>query len=122
MGDPYPLAGSGKENGSQVLRRVLRLWHSQLPNPVKAIQNSKLVLLFLDILEELKDLSPQEWNFRSLVQKHIENLLEQQRLYYWQRGNIKWPTLGDENTKFFHANATIKHNKNAIRALKNASG
>jgi hypothetical protein len=104
------------------LRRVLRLWHSQLSNPVKAIQNSKLVLLFLDILEELRDLSPQEWNFRSLVQKHIENLLEQQRLYCWQRGNIKWPTLGDENTKFFHANATIKHNKNAIRALKNASG
>jgi hypothetical protein len=48
--------------------------------------------------------------------------LEQQRLYWRQRGNIKWATLGGENTKFFHANATIKHNKNAIRALKNTSG
>jgi hypothetical protein len=47
---------------------------------VKAIQNSKLVLLFLDILEEFWDLSLQEWNFRSLVQQHIENLSEQQRL------------------------------------------
>jgi hypothetical protein len=30
--------------------------------------------------------------------------------------------LGDENTKFFHANATTKHSKNAIRALKTTSG
>jgi hypothetical protein len=30
--------------------------------------------------------------------------------------------LGDENTKFFHANATIKHNKNSIMVLKNRDG
>jgi hypothetical protein len=50
------------------LRRVLMLWHSQFRNMVKAIKNRKLVLLFLDILEEFRDLSLQEWNFRSLVQ------------------------------------------------------
>jgi hypothetical protein len=57
------------------LRRVLRLWHSQLPNMVKTIQNNKLVLLFLDILEEFRDISLQEWNFKGLVQQHIEHLL-----------------------------------------------
>jgi hypothetical protein len=35
---------------------------------------------------------------------------------------IKWATLGEENTKFFHANATIRHNKNAIMVLKNKDG
>jgi hypothetical protein len=89
---------------------------------VKTIQNSKMVLLFLDILEEFRNLSLQEWNFKSLVQQHIEHLLEQQRLYRKQRGNIKWATLDDENTKLFHVNATIKHIRNAIRTLKNARG
>jgi hypothetical protein len=30
--------------------------------------------------------------------------------------------LGDDNTKFFHDNATIKHNNNLIMVLKNANG
>jgi hypothetical protein len=37
-------------------------------------------------------------------------------------GEIKWAKLGDENTKFFHANATIKHSKNCIRALQDSNG
>jgi hypothetical protein len=30
--------------------------------------------------------------------------------------------LGDENTKFVHSNATIKHSKNLIMVLKNDDG
>jgi hypothetical protein len=30
--------------------------------------------------------------------------------------------LGDENTKFFHANATIRHNKNLMMCLRDESG
>jgi hypothetical protein len=30
--------------------------------------------------------------------------------------------LGDDNTKFVHDNATIKHNNNLIMVLKNANG
>jgi hypothetical protein len=39
-----------------------------------------------------------------------------------QRGRIKWATLGDENTKFFHTTATIRHNKNSIMVLKDGNG
>jgi hypothetical protein len=70
----------------------------------------------LDILEEFRDLSVEEWNFRALVHENLSKLLENQMIYWMQRGRIKWVTLSDENTKFFHANATIQHNKNSINA------
>jgi hypothetical protein len=85
---------------------------------VATITSNKLVLQFLDILEEFRDLSLEEWNFRALVHKKLKKLLENQRIYWMQRGGIKWVTLGDENTKFFYANATIRHNKNSIMSLK----
>jgi hypothetical protein len=33
------------------------------------------------------------------------------------KGKIKWATLGDESTKFFHSTATIRKNKNGIGSL-----
>jgi hypothetical protein len=39
-----------------------------------------------------------------------------------QRGRIKWATIVDENTKFFHSTATIKYNKNNIMILKDKDG
>jgi hypothetical protein len=80
------------------------------------------MLHFLDALEEFRDLSLKEWNFRVLVRDHLERLLEEERIYWKQRSNIKWATLGDENTKFFHANATAMHNMNAIRVLNEVVG
>jgi hypothetical protein len=73
-------------------------------------------------MEEFRDLNLEEWNFRKLVQEHLENLLEKQRIYWKQRGQIKWAALGEENTKFFHANASIKNNKNSIMSLKDSDG
>jgi hypothetical protein len=37
------------------LRRVLRVWHSKLSNLAATITSNKLVLQFLDILEEFRD-------------------------------------------------------------------
>jgi hypothetical protein len=78
-----------------------------------------MMISFLDTLEAFRDLALEEWNFRKLVQ---ENLLEQQRVYWKRRGQIKWATLGEEDTKFFHANATIRHNKNSVMPLKDKDG
>jgi hypothetical protein len=104
------------------LRRVLKMWHSQIPNLNSNIVNNKLMLSFLDVLEETRYLSLQEWNFRLLVQQNLDKLLEQQRVYWKQRGNIKWAKLGDENTKFYHDNTTIRHNKSTIKSLKDQNG
>lgn len=71
------------------LRRVLKAWKNQLPNLAKGIQNCKEVILFLDNLEEIRDLAVHEWNFRTLVVDHLHNLLNQQRIYWKQRETIK---------------------------------
>jgi hypothetical protein len=76
----------------------------------------------LDNLEEFRELSLKEWNFRQLIHEHLFGLLEQQRVYWMQRGRMKWVTLGDENTNFFHANATIKHKKNSVMTLEDGNG
>lgn len=43
-------------------------------------------------------------------------------MFWHQRGRIKWATLGDENIKFFHANATIRHTKITIMSLEDPNG
>jgi hypothetical protein len=103
------------------LRQTLRKWKQQLSNLAKTIDNNKSIIMLLDNMEEFRDLSL-EWNFRKIVNEHLEGLLEQQRIYWKQRGRIKWATLGDENTKKFHANASIRHNKNSIMMLKDSEG
>jgi hypothetical protein len=50
------------------------------------------------------------------------SLLKQQKIYWKHRGQIKWATLGDASTKFFHANATIKFRRNLITCLEDNAG
>jgi hypothetical protein len=83
------------------LRIILRQWHAQLSNLNKSIENNKMVISFLDTLEEFIGLSLEEWNFQKLIHENLEKLLAQQREYWKQRGRIKWATHGDENTIFF---------------------
>jgi hypothetical protein len=59
------------------LRRVLKVWHAQLSNINVTIQNNKVMLFRLDAMEEFRDLSLKEWNFRNVVRENIEKLLKQ---------------------------------------------
>jgi exonuclease III/regulator of replication initiation timing len=106
----------------KTLMKVLRQWQQQLSNLTRTIEHIKTVILFLDTLEEFRNLALEEWNFRKILQEHLTNLPEQQRVYWMQRGRIKWATPGDENTKFFHSTASIRHNKNSIMMLKDRDG
>jgi hypothetical protein len=49
-------------------------------------------------------------------------LLEWQRAYWKERGSIRWVTSGDAKTKFFYANATIRHRQNTILSLQADDG
>jgi hypothetical protein len=67
------------------LRRVLKAWQSQLSNLKGNIANVKSVLILLGILEEYRDLTVHEWNFRIVLQDKYSSLLHQQQIY-WKQG------------------------------------
>lgn len=63
------------------LRRVLKAWHSQLSGLKTMIENVKLIPSFLGMLEECRDPSVPEWNFRDLLVDKLVSLLKQQKIY-----------------------------------------
>jgi hypothetical protein len=92
-------------------RKALKDWQRSLPRIDKTIRDIKLLIEFLDNIEEHRDLSLEEWNFRELMQIKVADLLHIQKNYRKQRASIKWITSGDICSRFFHAHATIKHRK-----------
>ena len=60
------------------LRRALKIWKHSLSNLKASISKVKLVLFFLTLIEEFRDLTIYEWNFKDLLQQKIQSLLQQQ--------------------------------------------
>lgn len=104
------------------LRKVLREWQSSMRNLKTSIANIRLIILFLETVADLRDLSLAEWNFKQIIEEHPLILLERQRVYCKQRGNVKWVQLGDAGTHFFHTNATLRHRNKLINELENRQG
>jgi hypothetical protein len=102
--------------------KVLHGWQKSLPNLAKLITKVEMIIQLMDFIEESRDLTIQEWNFKDTLVHHLHDLLSKQRTYWKQRGQIKWATLGDAGTNFFHANATIKHHYNHILSLVGVNG
>jgi hypothetical protein len=50
------------------LRCVLRKWQ-QHSNLAQVIDHNKAVIFFMDVIEEFRDLSLEEWNFRKIIQR-----------------------------------------------------
>ena len=71
----------------------------------------------MEIIEECRDLTVMEWNFKETLKEKLSHLLEQQRVYWKQRGKVRWVKDGDAGTKLFHANATLRHRGNLINEL-----
>lgn len=63
------------------LRRVLKAWQANLSSLKTNISNVKLILALLEVSEEFRDLSLQEWNFKDILCRKLNSLLEQQRIY-----------------------------------------
>jgi len=55
------------------LRRVIKSWQSQLSNLKSNIANVKLILSFRGLIEEFRDLTLLEWNFKALLEKKINH-------------------------------------------------
>jgi hypothetical protein len=52
----------------------------------------------------------------------METLLEQEELIWRQRSKAIWLKEGDRNTKFFHASAKQRHQKNHLEKIKDEEG
>lgn len=94
----------------------------QLSSLAVIITKTKLLIAMLDIMEEYKDLTIQEWNFRDALQTHLGALLHWQKIYWKQRSNIKWVKFGDHATEFFNARVSINNRINAITCLEGIDG
>lgn len=104
------------------LRKILRSWQQKLSNLKKNLENVKTMLSLLEIIEEHRDLTVMEWNFRETLIDKLNQLLDQQKVYWKQRSKIKWIKEGDAGTKLFHTHATIKHKNNLIAQLQKSNG
>ena len=104
------------------MRYELKRWGRSLSSIKLLIEKCNWVILLLDQLEELRQLSVPEFNFRNIVKTHLKKLLRQQSDYWRQRCTIRWVKLGGENTKFFHAKATERYRCNAITSILDENG
>jgi hypothetical protein len=68
------------------LRRSLKIWKHSLSNLRSTIANVKLILSLMTLIEEFRDLSVCEWNFKVILQEKLQSLLRQQKTYWKQSG------------------------------------
>jgi hypothetical protein len=106
----------------KITRKALKDWQISLPKIDKTVSDNKLLFEFIDNIEEHRDLSIEEWNFRDIMQNKVAELLNIQKIYWKQRASIKWITEGDICSRFFHAHATVKHKRNTIASLTDENG
>ena len=75
-------------------------------------------------MESLVHRSPTIENLSQLrkQKKKVNDLLQKQEIMWRQRFRVDWLREGDQNTKFFHGQATMRKRKNKISKLKNSNG
>ena len=59
---------------------------------------------------------------RSTARKDLNEMLAKEESYWHQRSRVSWMREGDRNTRFFHANATQRRQKNKINGLRETNG
>lgn len=62
-------------------RKVLRSWQQNLSSLKRNLSNVKVILSLLEIIEECRDLTIMEHNFKETLIGKINQFLEQQRVY-----------------------------------------
>jgi hypothetical protein len=100
------------------LRAALKKWSRNHSNLHKIIENCNFTLALLDGIEDQRNLSIMEKNFRKIHKAHTAKLLETKRIYWKNRAKMRWAKLGDENTKIFLTVATQSYRRNYITSIK----
>lgn len=115
--------------GAFVIAKKLKQLKARLREWAKfcfgSIKLKKLALLneieSLDLIKENRLLTEEEGSRESEVQLALNSLLKQEELYWKQCSRVKWIKEGDENTKFFHAFANGRRNRNFIPRIRDGN-
>lgn len=115
------LAGIGPSlaDRTRAVHADLHAWdRNTLKGPKKRISKLKREL------EKLKagPLNSDTRSRQKEVQVLLENILDQEELYWLQRGRANWLLHGDRNTAFFHKAAMARKKRNQIKKLMDDNG
>ena len=118
------LTNSAKDTAARFkcLRMGLKKWSKNLSKLNTNISACNYVLSMIDGIEDQRNLSTIEANFRTIIKNHIAKLLEVKRIYWKSRFKMMSIQLDDENTEFFHAMATQSYMKNFITTINDEDG
>ncbi|KAJ3691188.1 hypothetical protein LUZ61_020352 [Rhynchospora tenuis] len=81
------------------------------------LRRTKIIIRLLDLIEEVRTLSSDEFNLRILLREHAFLLAKSQEQKWRQRSRVTWLRLGDKNTTYFHAVANSRRIFNNIHSL-----
>jgi hypothetical protein len=101
----------------RTIRAATRAWLKNNRNQKIIRANLGHTKLFFDAVEEWRTLSNYEFALRLVCSQKLQNLNLEESKHWRRRAKIKWCTLGDENTKFFHTMATYRYRKSKIKVL-----
>ena len=118
------MTNSAKDTAARFkcLRMGLKKWSKNLSKLNTNISACNYVLSMIDGIEDQRNLSTIEANFRIIIKNHIAKLLEVKRIYWKSRFKMRSIQLDDENTEFFHAMATQSYRKKYITTINNEDG
>ncbi|CAL1363580.1 unnamed protein product [Linum trigynum] len=62
------------------------------------------------------------FKLQTKLERELDEVLEQEELFWFQRSREKWVQQGERNTGYFHNQAIIRRRRNNINSLKGANG
>lgn len=86
----YPDAPKRINAKMKILRKNLNTWAKTLSIVKVDVADINDLVSMLDSVENSRNLSPLESSLTISLKDHMTNLLQQQKIYWQQRGKIKW--------------------------------
>ncbi|KAG2640599.1 hypothetical protein PVAP13_2KG106116 [Panicum virgatum] len=99
-------------------RAAAKVWARRSRAPPALIPNCKFLILLFDTLQEDHALSSVELQVHRMCQDRLTLAIKERAAFWRQRGKRRAVREGDSNTAFFHAHATQRLRRNAIRGIE----
>jgi hypothetical protein len=108
---------NGNSSRHQKMPKLYQILAAIANTHTLARKNARLVISFIDHLEENRTLNALELALRKTVIFALHRTLREKLAYWRQHGKIKAAIDGDENSKYFHVCASNRYQKNRITLL-----